>query len=143
MINELLFMNGYGVYVLSAFSFTLLSFSALYLITKVQFIKEQNKFVAKFGSLNSEKAKSAKSQKINKEILSFLKNKNLNNPTERSEIETFWEKNIEKKIRKNTKILTLNKGVLTIQAKNPPWRTELSLLKEKIKKKLTKTQKLK
>ena len=34
MINELLFMNGYGVYVLSAFSFTLLSFSALYLITK-------------------------------------------------------------------------------------------------------------
>ena len=62
MINELLFMNGYGVYVLSAFSFTLFSFSALYLITKVQFIKEQNKFVAKFGSLNSEKAKSAKSQ---------------------------------------------------------------------------------
>ena len=45
MINELLFMNGYGVYVLSAFSFTLLSFSTLYLITKVQFIKEQNKFV--------------------------------------------------------------------------------------------------
>jgi heme exporter protein D len=56
MINELLFMNGYGVYVLSAFSFTLLSFSALYLITKVQFIKEQNKFVAKFGSLNSEES---------------------------------------------------------------------------------------
>ena len=69
MINEPLFMDGYGFYVLSAFSFTLLSFSALYLITKVQFIKEQNKFVAKFGSLNSEKAKSAKSQRINKEIL--------------------------------------------------------------------------
>ena len=47
MINELLFMNGYGVYVLSAFSFTLLSFSALYLITKIQFVKEQNKFVVK------------------------------------------------------------------------------------------------
>ena len=43
MINELFFMNGYEVYVLSAFSFTLLSFSALYLITKVQFIKEQRK----------------------------------------------------------------------------------------------------
>jgi len=69
MINELLFMNGYGVYVLSAFSFTLLSFAFLYLITKVQFIKEQNKFVAKFGSLNVEKANSAKSQRINKEIL--------------------------------------------------------------------------
>ena len=69
MMNELLFMNGYGVYVLSAFSFTLMSFSALYLITKVQFIKEKNKFVAKFGSLNSDKAKYAKSQRTNKEIL--------------------------------------------------------------------------
>jgi heme exporter protein D len=69
MINELLFMNGYGVYVLSAFSFTLLSFTTLYFVTKIQFIKEQNKFVVKYGSLNSEKAFSAKSQKINKEIL--------------------------------------------------------------------------
>ena len=69
MINELLFMNGYAVYVLSAFSFTLLSFLGLYLVTKMQFVKEQNKFVAKFGSLNSKKAKSAKTQRINKEIL--------------------------------------------------------------------------
>ena len=69
MINELLFMNGYAVYVLSAFGFTLLSFLSLYLVTKVQFIKEQNKFVAKFGSLNTEKANSAKLQRVNKEIL--------------------------------------------------------------------------
>ena len=74
MINEIISMNGYGVYVLSAFSFTLLSFSALYLITKTQFIKEQSKFVAKFGSLNSEKAKSAKLQRINKEILADATN---------------------------------------------------------------------
>jgi|TARA_B110000003_G_scaffold64209_1_gene64857 heme exporter protein D len=74
MINELLFMNGYGAYVLSAFSFTLLSFLALYLITKVQFIKEQNKFVTKFGSLNSEKAQYARSQRINKEILANTTN---------------------------------------------------------------------
>ena len=74
MINELLFMNGYGVYVLSAFSFTLLSFAALYLVTKIQFVKEQNKFVAKFGSLNIEKANSAKSQRINKEILANATN---------------------------------------------------------------------
>ena len=74
MINEIISMNGYGVYVLSAFSFTLLSFSALYLITKTQFIKEQSKFVAKFGSLNSEKAKFAKSQRINKEILADATN---------------------------------------------------------------------
>ena len=69
MISELLFMNGYETYVLSAFSFTLLSFSALYLVTKVQFVKEQNKFVTRFGSLTTDKAKTAKLQKINKEIL--------------------------------------------------------------------------
>tara|TARA_Y200000002_G_scaffold317019_1_gene275511 strand:+ start:279 stop:506 length:228 start_codon:yes stop_codon:yes gene_type:complete len=74
MINELLFMNGYGAYVLSAFGFTLLSFSSLYFITKLQFAKEQNKFVAKFGSLDSEKANSAKSQRINKEILADATN---------------------------------------------------------------------
>jgi heme exporter protein D len=69
MINELLLMNGYGVYVLSAFSFTLLSFITLYLVTKIQFVKERNKFVEKFGSLDAKKANSAKSQRINKEIL--------------------------------------------------------------------------
>jgi len=74
MINELLFMNGYGFYVLSAFSFTLLSFTALYLVTKIQFVKEQRKFVAKYGSLNTEKANSAKSQRINKEILANVTN---------------------------------------------------------------------
>ena len=74
MINEILFMNGYGFYVLSAFSFTLLSFTALYLITKIQFVKEQSKFVAKFGSLNAKKANSAKSQRINKEILANATN---------------------------------------------------------------------
>ena len=74
MIKEILFMNGYGVYVLSAFSFTLLSFATLYLVTKIQFVKEQSKFVAKFGSLNTEKANSAKSQTINKEILANTTN---------------------------------------------------------------------
>ena len=74
MISELLFMNGYGIYVLSAFSFTLLSFATLYFVTKAQFVKEQNKFVTKFGSLTAEKAKSAKSQRINKEILANATN---------------------------------------------------------------------
>ena len=74
MINELLFMNGYAVYVMSAFGFTLLSFLGLYMITKLQFVKEQNKFVAKFGSLTTEQANSAKSQRINKEILANVTN---------------------------------------------------------------------
>ena len=69
MINDLLFMNGYGVYVLTAFGFSMLSLVSLYLVIKIQFVKEQNKFVAKFGSLNIEKANSAKLQRINKEIL--------------------------------------------------------------------------
>jgi heme exporter protein D len=46
------------------------SFLTLFLIIKVQYNKERNKFIAKFGSLNSERAAFAKSQKINKEILS-------------------------------------------------------------------------
>ena len=68
-MNELLFMNGYGLYVLSAFGFSMLSLVSLYLVIKIQFVKEQNKFVDKFGSLNIEKANSAKLQRINKEIL--------------------------------------------------------------------------
>ena len=74
MINELLFMNSYAVYVLSAFSFTLLSFMGLYLVTKMQFVREQNKFVAKVGALTNEQANSAKSQRINKEILANVTN---------------------------------------------------------------------
>ena len=70
MINEILLMNGYGIYVWSAFSFTLLSFTILYVVTKIQYAKEKNKFIAKFGTLNSERAAFAKSQSINKEILS-------------------------------------------------------------------------
>ena len=70
MINEILSMNGYGFYVWSAFVFTLLSFVTLYVIIKIQYIKEKNKFIAKFGTLNSERAAFAKSHSINKEILS-------------------------------------------------------------------------
>ena len=70
MINEILFMNGYGLYVWSAFLFTLLSFTTLYVITKTQYVKERNKFVFKFGALDSKKAEVARSQTINKEILS-------------------------------------------------------------------------
>ena len=70
MINEFFLMNGYGLYVWSAFAFTLLSFLFLYIVTKKQFNREKNKFIAKFGTLNSERAAFAKSQSINKEILS-------------------------------------------------------------------------
>ncbi len=74
MIENLFLMNGYGLYVWSAFSFTLFSFLTLFLVIKIQYKKEKNKFLAKFGSLNSERAAFAKSQSINKEILSNTSN---------------------------------------------------------------------
>jgi heme exporter protein D len=70
MINELISMNGYGSYVWSAFSFTLISFASLYFVTMLQLSKEQTRFVSKFGSLNEEKARAARLQNINREILS-------------------------------------------------------------------------
>jgi|TARA_B100000900_G_scaffold371905_1_gene351450 heme exporter protein D len=70
MISETLLMNGYGLYVWSAFAFTFFSFVSLYVVIRIQYIKEKNKFIAKFGTLKSERAALAKSQSINKEILS-------------------------------------------------------------------------
>ena len=70
MINELIYMNGYGSYVWTAFAFTLISFVSLYVVVKVQYIKEKKKFISKFGTLNSKRAAFAKTQSINKEILS-------------------------------------------------------------------------
>ena len=70
MISEIFYMNGYGIYVWSSFAFTFLSFICLYVVTKIQYEKEKNKFIAKFGNLNAERAASAKLQRINREILS-------------------------------------------------------------------------
>ena len=74
MINEILYMNGYGLYVWSAFIFTLVSFAFLYFVVQTHYVKEKNKFIAKFGTLNSERAAFAKLQGINKEILSNTSN---------------------------------------------------------------------
>ena len=70
MITEMFYMDGYGIYVWSSFVITLLSFISLYFLTKKQYVKEKNKFRAKFGNLNAERAASAKLQRINREILS-------------------------------------------------------------------------
>ena len=72
MINEIIFMNGYGLYVWSAFVFTLLSFTSLFVVIKIQYTKERKKFITKFGTLNSERAIFARSQSINSEILSNI-----------------------------------------------------------------------
>ena len=74
MINNLILMDGYGIYVWSAFVFTFFSFTSLYFITKKQYLRENKKFIAKFGNLKSESATLAKTQNINREILSNISN---------------------------------------------------------------------
>ena len=69
MINEIIFMKGYGLYVWSAFSFTLINFVTLYIIIKTNLVKEQNKFTTKFGLLEEEKVKVAQTQSTNRKIL--------------------------------------------------------------------------
>jgi|TARA_B110000238_G_C15729452_1_gene270226 heme exporter protein D len=69
MINDVILMNGYGAYVWSAFSFTLMSFITLYFVTRAQLSKEQKRFAFKFGSLNEQQARTASLQNINREIL--------------------------------------------------------------------------
>ena len=69
MINEILFMNGYGVYVWSSFIFTLSGFFILYSVIKLQLIKEKKKFDAKFKNLSFEKVKLAKKQETYRELL--------------------------------------------------------------------------
>mgnify|MGYP001209661948 CR=1 FL=1 len=69
MINEIFFMNGYGVYVWSSFTFTLIGFFILYSAIKLQLIKEQKKFYSKFKNLSSEKIELAKKQETYRELL--------------------------------------------------------------------------
>ena len=54
MINEIISMNGYGIYVWSSFAFTLISFVALYTVIKIQLVKEKNKFDKKYLTLTSD-----------------------------------------------------------------------------------------
>ena len=69
MINDIISMNGYGIYVWSAFSFTLISFSVLYTVIKVQLVKEKIKFDAKYLTLSSEKKQVVRAQEAYKGIL--------------------------------------------------------------------------
>ncbi|MAJ65772.1 MAG: heme exporter protein CcmD [Candidatus Pelagibacter sp.] len=71
MINEFISMNGYGLFVWSAYLITLFGFTSLYLIIKLEQIKEKRKFVSKFSLLDSEKATGVETNIINQEILSI------------------------------------------------------------------------
>ena len=69
MINEIISMNGYGIYVWSAFAFTLISFVALYTVIKIQLVKEKIKFDKKYLTLTSDKRQTVRVQKTYKGIL--------------------------------------------------------------------------
>ena len=69
MINDIISMNGYGIYVWSAFAFTLISFVALYTIIKIQLVKEKTKFDTKYLTLTSDKRQTVRAQKTYKGIL--------------------------------------------------------------------------
>ena len=69
MINDIISMNGYGIYVWSAFAFTLISFVALYTVIKIQLVKEKNKFDIKYLTLTSDKRQTVRTQKTYKGIL--------------------------------------------------------------------------
>ena len=69
MITDLILMNGYGIYVWSAFVFTLISFLSLYFIISSQLKKEQKRFEENFSMLSEEKFNFAINQETHKEIL--------------------------------------------------------------------------
>ena len=69
MIDYLL-MSGYGLFVWSAFAFTLINFFSLYIIIKRQLIKENKKFELKFNHLEKIKYKEAYKQRTNQVLVS-------------------------------------------------------------------------
>ena len=67
---KLLLMNGYGLFVWSAFVFTLVNFFTLYIVINRQLIKENKKFELKFNHLEKIKYKEAYKQRTNQVLVS-------------------------------------------------------------------------
>ena len=67
---DLLLMNGYGLFVWSAFAFTLVNFLTLYIIINRQLVKENKKFELKFNHLEKIKYKEAYKQRTNQVLVS-------------------------------------------------------------------------
>ena len=72
---DLFIMNGYGLYVWSAFAFTLFNFLILYKVTSRQLVKEKAKFARKYESLNSDKVILAYKQSTNKTFVRTVADK--------------------------------------------------------------------
>ena len=79
--------------------------------------------------------------KIIKEILfDYLKGSDFNEINKTINLEISWENIVGKTISKNTKILNLKKGRLTIKTTNPIWRNELSLQQQDLLEKIRKAE---
>ena len=72
---DLLIMNGYGLYVWSAFVFTLFNFLVLYKLTSRQLVKEKAKFARKYESLNSDQVTLAHKQSTNRTFVRTVAHK--------------------------------------------------------------------
>ncbi len=72
---DLFIMNGYGLYVWSAFAFTLLNFFILYKVTCRQYNKEYAKFAKRFNSLNSDQIVLAQKQSTNRTFVRTVAHK--------------------------------------------------------------------
>ena len=72
---DLFIMNGYGLYVWSAFAFTLFNFLILYKVTNKQLVKEKAKFAKKYESLNSDQITSAHKQSTNRTFVRTVAHK--------------------------------------------------------------------
>ena len=72
---DLFIMNGYGLYVWSAFAFTLSNFLILYKVTSRQLTKEKSKFTRKYESLNSDQVILAHKQSTNRTFVRTVAHK--------------------------------------------------------------------
>ena len=72
---DLFIMNGYGLYVWSAFAFTLFIFLILYKVTSRQLIKEKAKFARKYETLNSDQIILAHKQSTNRTFVRTVAHK--------------------------------------------------------------------
>ena len=72
---DLFIMNGYGLYVWSAFVFTLFNFLILYKVTSRQLVKEKAKFARKYESLNSDQVILAQKQSTNRTFVRTVAHK--------------------------------------------------------------------
>ena len=71
MFTELLWMNGYGQFVWTAFAFSFVSCLYLYLKTRIEFKKYQKIYLSEFVSTEVEKIKFRERKKSEAEVLSI------------------------------------------------------------------------